>query len=176
MDPQSNETLVVQGTTATALNRWHQIVEERSRCSTQAAAEALVAAWEAGRLLSQEHDRIRRECGHGSWEAWVRENFDGCLTTSKRYVRIFESATRVADLQAMSLRKAYLLLGLVKTKPGEKRLEPLAQHLLWVQKLASFLRRKKTSGLGRDQMDALRDDLRPLLKELQTLGLGNGGD
>jgi len=177
MDTENREArLLTPESPVTALNRWHRIVEERSRCSTQAAAEAVVAAWEAGKLLSAEHQRILRERGHGSWEVWVRANFDGSLATCNRYVRLFESVPRVTDLPAMNLRKAYLFLGLLGTKVGEKRLEPMAQHLVWVQKLASFLRRKRSSGLGREQMETLREDLNPLLKEIHGIGFGDGGD
>ena len=59
-------------------------INEAHRRATALAGEALGAARTAGELLLEAKDRV----GHGGWEAWLGENFEGSLRTARDYMRI----------------------------------------------------------------------------------------
>lgn len=83
-----------------------RINEEHRRCE-EAFRSTLEHALRAGELLIEAKDGVP----HGSWEAWLADNFEGSLRTAQAYMRVararkqFEDpkTQRVADL---SLRKA----------------------------------------------------------------------
>ncbi|MFT3784074.1 MAG: hypothetical protein QM790_18870 [Nibricoccus sp.] len=159
------------------INRLHRLAEEKARCSIQNATEAVSAAWEAGKLLDSERKRIRQECGHGAWEKWVRLNFEGSLTTAKRYMRVFKSATSVADLPKGNLNQTYRLMGIsherepeVEGSEGEKKIAPVDSYLMWAQKLTAYLQKTIYSGLKtNEEIGAIRRDMLPLIRQLNEL-------
>ena len=95
------------------------INEEHRRCE-EAFRSTLEHALRAGELLIEAKDGVP----HGSWEAWLADNFDGSLRTAQAYMRVarghkqFEvpKTQRVADL---SLREAIKELSTPRPKSLE---------------------------------------------------------
>lgn len=88
-----------------------QINHHHAECES-AMKTGLEHALEAGRLLSA----AKSQCSHGSFGAWLADNFDGSERTAQAYLRVAKrwpeieakaKAQRVADL---SLRDAIKLL------------------------------------------------------------------
>jgi hypothetical protein len=93
--------------------------EEHRRCEA-ALRSGVEHALKAGELLIEAKDGVP----HGSWEAWIADNFEGSLRTAHVYMRIARAhkqfvdpkTQRVADL---SLRKAIKELSTPRPKPLE---------------------------------------------------------
>ena len=96
------------------------INEEHRRCE-EAFRSTLEHALRADELLIEAKDGVP----HGSWEAWLADNFDGSLRTAQAYMRVararkqFEvpKTQRVADL---SLREAIKELSTPRPKSLER--------------------------------------------------------
>jgi hypothetical protein len=96
------------------------INEEHRRCET-AFRSGVEHALKAGELLLEAKDSVP----HGSWGAWLADNFEGSARTAQAYMRVararkqFEDpkTQRVADL---SLREAIKELSTPRPKPLEE--------------------------------------------------------
>ena len=100
------------------VNRLYAEVVDSCGRSEAEMSKALVAAWDAGKLLCGLKQQVRRISGHGAWEPWVEQNFKGSVRTAQRYMALAKSVTDVADFGGMSLRQAYMALGLSVEKKG----------------------------------------------------------
>jgi hypothetical protein len=69
-----------------------RINDEHRACETAVNA-ALEHALAAGELLL----KVRKSCPHGTWIAWLEENFEGSVRTAQAYIRV---ATRRAEVEA----------------------------------------------------------------------------
>jgi len=154
-------------TTAVAeINRLHDEAKRCAAASRQALHGALVAAWQAGQLLSLERKRVFHTMGPGAWLFWLKANFRGTARTAQRYMRLAQCVGDVAFLQGMSLRQVYARLGIAtepKT-PGKRRLRhTLPAHVVLANKLVRTLRRAP----GAERGEAYRRDLRTLYEKLR---------
>ena len=85
--------------------------QHRSRCC-DAVYGALRAAWQAGHLLLKQ----KRKIVHGNWELWLERNFEGKVRTAQRYMLLAKSVPDVLQLRGLTLRQAYLRLGIAVTE------------------------------------------------------------
>jgi hypothetical protein len=158
----------VPTTTAAEINRLHDEAKRHSVASRQALHGALIAAWQAGRLLVDERKRALRDMGAGAWLLWLEANFRGTARSAQRYMRLARCVSDIAFLRGMSLRQAYARFG-IATEPktsGRRRLRhTLPAHLVLANKLLRTLKRRP--GQTADQQrEAYRRDLRLFYEKL----------
>jgi hypothetical protein len=97
---------------ARRINALHAEAEQhRGRCC-DAVFEALHAAWQAGYLLIKQKRIV-----HGNWELWLERNFEGKVRTAQRYMLLAKTVPDVLDLRGLTLRQAYLRLGIAVAEP-----------------------------------------------------------
>ncbi len=151
------------------INRLHDEAKRCSVASREALHRALVAAWQAGRLLVEERKRVFRDMGPGAWLLWLKANFRGTARTAQRYIRLAHCVTDAAFLQGMSLRQAYARLGIAtepKT-PGKRRLRhTLPAHVVLANRLVRTLKRRPGQ-TDEERGEAYRRDLRLLYEKLR---------
>lgn len=157
---------------ATEINRLHAEASQHAVASRRSLQAALVAAWRAGQLLLVEKKRVRRTMGGGAWLLWLEEHFRGTPRTAQRYMKLAKSVADASFLSGLSLRQAYDRLGI----PMEEKhaaesfpLQPLAPHLLLVNKLVRALPADDWQRLPPDRRAALCRDLAPLYQRLRPL-------
>lgn len=154
------------------INRLHAEASQLAGRSRQCLDGALDAAWQAGRLLAAEKARTRR-LGAGAWGLWVEQQFDGSLRTAQRYMQLAQLVPEISVLQGMSLRQAYLRLG-IATEPKTARqitlLPALPGYVLYANRLLRALKRRGVlNRLSPAQAAARRTDLREVYNLLRTL-------
>lgn len=76
---------------ATAIN------DEHRKCG-EALLTALDHAMRAGDLLI----KAKAEIGHGNWQAWIKENFEGSLRSAQEYMRLAKKREEVEAEKARS--------------------------------------------------------------------------
>ena len=149
-------------TAATEINRLHADAKQCAADSRQSLNGALTAAWQAGHLLIAEKKRVRRSMGPSAWLLWLEANFRGSARTARRYMQLARSVSDVTFLQGMSLRQAYVRLGIAteSKRPGRRLLaHRLPQHVSLANRLIRTLRFRPATGTMDEN---LRRDLRPL--------------
>lgn len=157
---------------AQEINRLHAEIVQWADASQRSLHAALAAAWQAGRLLVTEKQRVRRTMGGGAWLLWLEENFDGAVRTAQNYMRLAQSVADAAKLEGMSLRQAYIHLGISTAPRSGKpsvRLEPLPAHVRFATKLIRALNAPFKPGASAADPAAYRRDLRPLYEHLRRL-------
>jgi hypothetical protein len=163
------------GTTSAVseINRLHAEVERHATQSKASLHAALVAAWEAGRLLLAEKKRVRRTMGGGAWLLWLEESFQGSRRTASNYMRLAAKVTDPSFLQGMSLRQAYLRLGIAtepKARAESVHVAPLPAHVRLASRLVRVLNEEASfDRLPAAQAAAFRQDLRLLYERLRRL-------
>lgn len=163
------------GTTSAAreINRLHEEVTRLAAESKQSLHAALAAAWRAGQLLVAEKARVRRTMGGGAWLLWLERNFRGSRRTASNYMRLAETVADVSFLQGLSLRQAYLRLGIAtepKSRAESVHVEPLPPHVRLAAKLVRALKTERDfDRLPVAQATAYRQDLRALYEQLRRL-------
>ena len=128
---------------AREINRLHEEVVRCAADSKSALHAALVAAWRAGQLLAAEKKRVRRTMGGGAWLLWLERNFRGTRRTASNYMRLAESVADAAFLHGLSLRQAYLRLGIAtepKSRAESVPVAPLPAHVRLAAKLVRTLK------------------------------------
>jgi hypothetical protein len=158
----------VENSAVAEINRLHASVQHQAARSREALTAALAAAWNAGRLLRQEHERVGAAMHRGAWPLWLRKNFRGSAKTAKRYMALAQAITDPSAFAGMSLRQAYFRLG-IATEPkrrSEHPVRPLPEYVRLASRLVCVLRRlrRTTNSLAAERC---RDDLRVLFEQLQ---------
>jgi hypothetical protein len=156
---------------AAEINRLHGEVQRLTTESRQALHAALAAAWQAGQLLLAEKARVRGPLGAGGWHLWLEQNFRGSRRTAQNYMRLARSVADLSFLQGLSLRQAYLKLGIAtepkhRTETAAVRLLP--PHVRLAQRLLAALPSRRPAGKT-ERDTALRQDLRALYERLRQL-------
>ena len=154
---------------ARRINALHAEAEQhRSRCC-DAVYEALRAAWQAGHLLLKQ----KRKIVHGNWELWLERNFEGKVRTAQRYMLLAKTVPDVLDLRGLTLRQAYLRLGIAVAEPphgSTQRYAVLPPHAALANRFQRWMRQKQDVGtLPEQERRTLRHDLRPLYDWLVRL-------
>lgn len=151
-----------KGSVVEQINHLHAVAIRMAVDSRNALRLALSAAWQAGRLLSAEKRRVRKQMGHGAWVAWLEANFDGSVRTAQRYMCLAATVTDTAALRGLSLRQAYFRLG-IATEPKARReavpVPPLPEPVRLAGRLIEALRAEPSP--------RCREDLWPLFEELR---------
>jgi len=153
---------------AREINRLHAEVENLSAASRQSLTSALAAAWQAGQLLLAEKKRVRRTMGPGAWMLWLEQNFRGAKRTAQKYMQLAHSVPDAAVLEGMSLRQAYLHLGIAtepKSRADSPHVDALPPHVRLAHKLLAVLEKSPPP----EQSAAIRQDLRALYERLRRL-------
>ena len=86
-----------QKLTVEEINRLH---EEATRCAEESEKflhAAVQAAWQAGKLLIKEQERVRDAMG-AAWGQWMERYFRGTARTAQNYMAL---ATSVSDLSQL---------------------------------------------------------------------------
>jgi hypothetical protein len=73
------------------------INDEHRRCD-EAVSTALDHAMRAGDLLIE----ARADIGHGNWQAWIEENFEGSLRRAQEYMRLAKNRESIEAEKARS--------------------------------------------------------------------------
>jgi hypothetical protein len=159
---------------AREINRLHAEVVRSTEQSREALHAALVAAWQCGRLLIAEKQRVRRTMGGGAWLQWLQQRFKGSRRTAVRYMALAASVEDVAFLRGLSLRQAYFRLGIAtepKSRASSVHVKPLPEHVRLATRLLRALNEETgdVSRLPPAQVAAFRQDLRALFEHLRRL-------
>jgi len=68
-------------------------INEEHRLCESALRSGLGHALEAGRLLLQ----AKKLCGHGLWDGWLTDSFEGSDRTARAYMRVAREWPKLAD-------------------------------------------------------------------------------
>ena len=157
---------------ADEINRLHEEVVRQTDDSRKCLHAGLVAARQAGQLLLVEQKRVRRTMG-AAWGFWLDEKFKGTHKTAQNYMRLAESTPAVAALEGLSLRQAYLRLGIAtepKCRTDSPHVEQLPPHVRLANRLLVALSTgDKAARATPEQSAAFRQDLRALYERLRRL-------
>jgi hypothetical protein len=156
---------------AQEINRLHAEVVRHTDESRKSLDSAIAAAWRAGQLLLAEKKRVRETMGAGAWLLWVEQNFRGSLRTAHNYMRLAQSVADVTFLQGLSLRQAYLRLGIAtepKSRANSAPVEELPPRVRLAGRLLVALKRD-VSRASPENWSGFRQDLRALYEELRRL-------
>jgi hypothetical protein len=152
------------------INRLHEEVVGQTNASQKCLHTALIAAWQAGKLLLAEQKRVRYKMG-AAWGYWLEENFRGTHRAAQHYMRLAATVTDVAAFQGLSLRQVYLRLGIAtepKSRAESARVEKLPPHIRLANKLMVELSTcDKASRANPEQRAAFGRDLRALYERLR---------
>ena len=157
---------------AAEINRLHAEAVRFAADSRRALTSALVSAWRAGQLLTQEKKRVRRMMGAGAWCHWLEQNFDGNERTAQRYMRLAAAVSDPAFLRGLSIRQAYLRLGIAtepKSRAQTVTVEMLPDYIRLASRLVRVLRHEARAREGGDRHETLRRDLADLYGQLRKL-------
>lgn len=157
---------------AAEINDLYAKVAQECEHSAEAMRNAMLLAWQAGRLLVEQKDLVRRKCGHGQWETWLREHFHGSVRTAQRYMQFAKNAS-VADLDKLSIRQGARKLGMVGEKgdaSADVRVMPVPEHIRVANRFLKCTRQiGKPSKLPKEMQATLRRDLKPVYEWLNLL-------
>lgn len=152
------------------INELHALAERQQTVCSDSIYAALRAAWEAGSLLVDQKGRIAR----GNWALWLELNFKGNIRTAQRYMALAKACPEIAVLRGLTLRQAYLRLGIAVAKaPGEKpttlrRLLP--PHAALANRFQRWMRQRlDVRALPEHERRTLQRDLRPVRDWLNRL-------
>ncbi len=131
---------------AAEINRLYDEAQRLSAESRTSLHAALSAAWQAGQLLIAEKKRVLRRMGGGAWLLWLEQNFQGAPRTAQKYMKLARSVEDVTFLQGLSLRQAYLRLGIAtepKTRRDSAHVGSLPPHVRLVSKLVVTIKAER---------------------------------
>lgn len=158
---------------AAEINRLHAEAGRLCAESSTALHAALVAAWEAGRLLVEEKRRVRERMGPGAWGLWLAQNFQGSERTAQRYMLLAKRVPDVSVLAGIGLRQAYVQLGIStqdKSRGEGIVTPPLPRHVSLANRLLGALAaRGNRSAWTPQKRSAYQRDLRALYERLRVL-------
>lgn len=145
------------------INQLHYEAQAQAGAAKTAMSRAVLAAWEAGKLLQD----TKKRCIRGTWSTWLETQFDGSARTAQRYIALARKMQNVEDLKGLSLRQAYLHTGIVMAATSEGTSNAkiaIPEHVVLANKLIRLLRRKVRIHEG-------MEDLRTLYRELEVVVL-----
>jgi hypothetical protein len=168
-----NAPTITAASAESEINRLHDEASRLSTASKESLLGALAAAWQAGRLLTEEKERVRQKMGRGAWLLWVEQRFHGSIRTAQNYMRLAQTFPDVSALQGLSLRQIYYRLQ-IPTEPKSRlesaRGQPLPARILLAGKLLEEVRACVDARYATtEQLDSCRRDLRPLYEQLRRL-------
>jgi len=136
---------------AREINRLHAEVDRLAVESKQSLHAALSAAWRAAEILFQPEQP----------------------GAAQNYMRLAQNVADVSTLAGMSLRQAYIHLG-ISTAPKSRgeavRVPSLPAHVRFATRLVRALHAEPDLGrLPPERLSAFRQDLRPLYDQLRRL-------
>ena len=154
------------------INRLHDEVTRSAEASQILLHAAVLAAWQAGKLLIEEQTGVRDTMG-AAWGQWLERYFQGTARTAQNYMTLAHGVCDVSQLKGLSLRQVYLRLG-ISTEPKSRGkhvpVPPLPTHIRLANRLLFALEPCVTSALKNPgQLQACRQDLRALYDRLRPL-------
>jgi hypothetical protein len=157
---------------AAEINRLHADACRFAADSRTALTRALQSAWRAGQLLVAEKKRVQRSMGAGAWLHWLESNFEGTARTAQRYMRLATAVSDAAFLCGLSIRQAYLRLGIAtepKSRAETVTVAMLPDYIRLTTRLLRVLREEARARRQPNASAALRDDLAELYRLLCRL-------
>ncbi|PTY07965.1 hypothetical protein DB347_07025 [Opitutaceae bacterium EW11] len=157
---------------AAEINRLHADACRFAADSRNALTCALQCAWRAGQLLVAEKKRVQRSMGAGAWLQWLDRNFEGTVRTAQRYMRLAASVSDSAFLRGLSIRQAYLRLGIAtepKSRAETVTVAMLPDYIRLTTRLLRVLRQEAGSRRNPNDSAVLREDLAELYRLLRRL-------
>ncbi len=151
------------------INELHAQAERQRAVCAESIYEALRAAWEAGGLLTEQKRRIAR----GNWALWIDLHFHGNIRTAQRYMALAKVCPDIEVLRGLTLRQAYLRLGITVANPPGAR--PVSRHLLpthaaLANRFQRWMReRLDVQALPEQERRTLQRDLKPVRDWLNRL-------
>lgn len=164
-----SKELAITGVELDALHK--QAIEAKLGVDNQVKSFLSIAI-ELGTLLTIKKEEIKQTEGHGHWLTWLAENTSIEERDAQRYMKASRIAktTRVSDL---SLRQVAALCDkedetkeIKDVNPFEK---PTLSEYTWVGKWRDNFFRKVTKTPFESWTDAMRQDLKDTLIELQKI-------
>lgn len=155
---------------ADEINRLHEEVTRSADASHKLLHAATHAAWTAGKLLLAEQERVRDSMG-AAWGQWLERYFHGTARTAQNYMALADKVDDVSQLETLSLRQAYLRLG-ISTEPKSRGkhvpVPALPPYVRLANRLLFALDPSASSSLKNPgQLEAYRQDLRALYDRLR---------
>jgi hypothetical protein len=161
------------GNAAEEINRLCAEAARLSRYSSEALHGALLAGWQAGKLLVEEKKRVRNRMGPGAWLLWLKQNFRGTPRTAQRYMLLAKMVPNVSLISGISLRQAYIRLGIAMSPTGSGEshsLPPLPRYVTLAHRLLGELTPKGRKWVLTPAMKANYErDLRALYTRIGAL-------
>lgn len=152
------------------INRLHGEVIRQADDSKKRLHDAMLAAWQAGRLLLEQQKHVRRTMGD-AWGQWVDEKFEGSRRTAQNYMRLAEGVADPTEFRGLSLRQVYLRLGIAtepKNRAASPRVDRLPSHIRLANRLLAALKPwEEKPGKDAEENVVLRQDLRALYECLR---------
>lgn len=158
--------------TGSELNALHRQAEEAKLGVETSVRSFLSIAIELGDLLTIKKEEIKQTHGHGHWLTWLAENTEIVERTAQTYMKAARIAKtqRVADL---SLRQVAALCDKEDAEQKVTETDPFSKPTLteytWVGKWRDNFFRKVTKTPFEQWTDAMRQDLKDTLIELQKI-------
>ncbi|MBK9990936.1 MAG: hypothetical protein IPP19_09440 [Verrucomicrobia bacterium] len=157
---------------AREINALHTQVVERCRSCEKQLHGALIAAWQAGQLLREQKKHVL-DLARGGWVPWLEQNFAASPRTAQRYMHLSRNVTDVSYLGTLSLRQAYMLLGLRAETKGRRERIPVPALPKYIRLsnrlLGAVPLPKEFSLLPAVQRDRMRQDLLPVWERLRAI-------
>jgi len=174
-NPAQNDTHLapfsLEASTIDKINQLHAEIRQHVINSQNLIDAALLAAWQAGRLLIKEKARVRRYAGRGAWIPWLKESFRGSVRTAQRYMLLARRVTEPSLMKNISLRQAYLRLGIAIASKSSNSLplQKLPAHVTLSARLTRILRRQRRAAAGNLSLLRNSPELIALYEQLRTL-------
>lgn len=157
---------------ADAVNLLHSEVMRQCEQCEGALHGALLTAWRAGSLLLDLKRQVRGKIGN-VWELWLGENFKGSVRTAQRYMSLAKNVTDVSDLAGLTLRQAYIRLGLrmeTKERREQVKMPSLPPRVRVTNRFLAMIPTAKTVALMTpEERELWLRDLLPAWERLKPL-------
>lgn len=127
------DDIVPRGSTALVPVRTAEIIAadiQRSHEDYEASGcKAADKAVETGRLLNELKARVRREFGHGFWEAYVTEKFPFSMRTAQNYMNAAKAADRKlliakeneGEFRFLAAKRGAKIIGAIEKERDKKK-------------------------------------------------------
>ena len=142
------------------VNQLHHEAQAQAGDARTAMSLGVLAGWAGGRLIHYQ----KKKCRRGTWSTWLDTQFEGSARTAQRYMSLAKKMKSLEELKGISLRQAYLRLGVAMTPtPGRGVCSEVVipEFVILANKLTRVLRRNKCINEG-------LDDLWKLYRELEV--------
>ena len=158
--------------TGSELNALHKQAEQAKLGVETQVRSFLSLAIELGDLLTIKKEEIKQTLGHGNWLTWLAEHTE----IEERVAQMYMKASRVAKTKRVSDLSLRQVAALCDKEDADETTEepnpfskPTLQEYTWVGKWRDNFFRKVTKTPFESWTDAMRQDLKDTLHELNKV-------